>query len=89
MASAWLGRISELAKLGAVAKGVIRRARARARPRARYAERKDWATGFLLRAVGRQGIHLAGFYGANPRAEIEHETRTIMCHYGARSKKPF
>jgi hypothetical protein len=29
--------------------------------RARNAEREDWATGFFLRAVGRQGIHLAGY----------------------------
>ena len=35
--------------------------RARARPRARNAEGEDWATGIFLRAVGRQGIHLAGY----------------------------
>ena len=29
--------------------------------RARNAEREDWATGIFLRAVGRQGIHLAGY----------------------------
>ena len=40
---------------------VIPRARARARPRARNAEREDWATGIFLRAVGRQGIHPAGY----------------------------
>ena len=33
----------------------------RARARARNAEREDWATGIFLRAVGRQGIHLAGY----------------------------
>ena len=49
---------------------VFPRARARARPRARNAEREDWATGIFLRAVGRQGIHLAG-YTAQTREQEE------------------
>ena len=38
--------------------------------RARNAEREDWATGIFLRAVGRQGIHLAG-YTAQTREQEE------------------
>ena len=48
---------------------VIPRARARARPRARNDEREDWATGIFLRAVGRQGIHLAGYTGQTREQE--------------------
>ena len=48
---------------------VVPRARARARPRARNPDREDWAAGFFLRVVGRQGIHPA----EHTTHSLEHE----------------